>query len=231
MSAEELKEAGAVAVLLGLLFGMMFVTSAIAERKGRFSPLWFFAGLLVPVVPLIAVLLVSDRSKTPVAVASAWLRSVLRGDLRGAWLKTDHGFRRAVARAWLTAARVDSIVSAHPVAEAAESLATVAFNHPLWVAFEEAQLRDFAAVIPPEFNSTEWGAPNGAQPIGSDRRLVVFVFEGGVEKILAKPSLADERIPVVVRYAGEQWAVAALGAAAGQESPRVRYILTPPARR
>lgn len=203
---------GMAAALL-LLVGLAFIPSKIAGRKGRSEDLWWFLGLISFVLPaLIAALLISDESRGPVAAASRWLRLVLKGDLRGAWLKTDYEFRRALARAWLAADPFHPVVAPCSVDDAAESLATMAFDHPLWAAFEEAQLRAFADVLP-DFHDATWEAAGGARPIGRDRTLVVFVYAGPYQKVVAEPALADERIPVVLRYTGQEWLVARLGEA------------------
>jgi hypothetical protein len=208
----------AVAVLLLLWIGVAFITSRIADRKGRPEGVWFVLGLMFFLPALVAALVVSDQSKGPVAAASRWLRLVLRGDLRGAWLTTDHEFRLALARAWIGGKSVPP--------DAAESLASVAFDHPLWTAFEETQLREFADRLP-RYNNNEWGAPDGSRPIGPDRELVVFVYTGGAARLYAEPTLGDQRIPVVVRHTGQEWVVAALWHVAGPDSVHPR-LSSPP---
>jgi len=146
----------------------------------------------------------------PVVAALAWLHFVLGDDLKAAWAKTDPNFRLVLAQAFLWANRAHPVVIGHDLEKTAQALASLAFNHDLWLSFEETQLADFHKAFD-DFFAGNFGAGSRPRPVGLDLEIVKFVrTESDAPMLFTEPTMVRAHV-LLLHATSNEWLVAGRG--------------------
>lgn len=128
----------------------------------------------------------------PVAASTKWITLVQSGDLQSAWSLTDPHLRLIRAQAWLWANRDHPMIAPYDRDDAATRLSGLAFDHPLWEAFEETQIGEFHEAWP-DFDLESWGVASRPRPVPPDLEVVVYMRTGGEVQVIAEPSVLPAR--------------------------------------
>jgi hypothetical protein len=114
--------------------------------------------------------------------------------------------RLALVRSWIWANRAHPLLAGPNRDELAAALAAEKPFHPLWDAFAQTQLDEFAEKWR-DFDRENWGAASRPRPITPDYELVLLVYTGGKE-IRVERETEVEAIALLMRSTPAGWRVA-----------------------
>jgi hypothetical protein len=147
----------------------------------------------------------------PVMAAAEWLRCVLeRNDLAEAWPLTDPNLRLVLTQEFLWANREHEALAGYDLTDTATSLASCDFEHELWPAFQESQVREFHEAWD-EFFSGYYAVASRPRPVGVDYELVKYVETESDEPMwVTEPTLVVAQV-YLMRATEGGWLMAGFG--------------------
>jgi hypothetical protein len=142
----------------------------------------------------------------PVAAAFSWLKSVLSGDLAGAWGRVDPPFRLVLTQAWVRANREHAALVGYDLAMLANELSAEEPSHSLWPVYVASQIREIQTNCS-EFDPRTWGAASRPRFVAPEYELVLFAECGEEGRLITEPTEL-RALKFLMRYRDGAWFVA-----------------------
>lgn len=139
----------------------------------------------------------------PVQAATQWLKALLaERDYRRVWQLTDSAYRRWRAETWVAANASHPLVRSQEPGEIIVELAMVPSPSPMWSAFAETELRQFATAWS-DVDLATWGWASRPRPLSPGYEVVLTTPENVGGKF-EHPTLVGG-LQIVMHHTPDGW--------------------------